>query len=294
MLGVNSYAQQEYSFTNYFEATSFFNPAATGAEGTQNITALFRKQWAGFDGSPITGGLVYENALKKLNMGLGGYVFTDRVGATSMTSIAVNYSYSLKLDEKQKLAFGINAGADVYSTDYSRLTYWDGDVMFDDQKLTATTPRIGVGVHYYSEKYYVGISVPRIVTFNNDSPISIESANLPSIVSNYYLTGGYKFPLNNDFEMQINLLGKYTPRVTPQGDLNVMATYKKLIGLGIGYKTLGFATTYLQYSYEDIIKIGYAFDFTLSDVANHSNGSHEIMIKYIIPSKNKMSNSSIK
>lgn len=287
IIGLGTIAQQEYSFTNYFEANSFYNPAATGTEGTQNITALFRKQWAGFEGSPLTGGILYENSLKELNMGLGGYVFMDQIGATTMNSLAVNYSYSLKLNENHKLAFGIDAGADIYTTDYSRLTYWDGDVMFDDQKRTVALPRLGVGVHYYTEKYHVGISVPRILSFNNESPMGISSQDLSSTVSNYYLNAGYTFELNKDFDLQANVLGKYTQRVSPQGDINVMTTYKKIIGLGLGYKSLGFASVYLQYSYEDVVTIGYAFDFTLSNVAKYSNGSHEVMIKYAIPSKKK-------
>ena len=47
------------------------------------------------------------------------------------------------------------------------------------------------------------------------------------------------------------------------------------------------ATQSCQYSYEDVVTIGYAFDFTLSNVAKYSNGSHEVMIKYAIPSKKK-------
>ena len=291
ILTIYSFGQQEYSYTNYFEANSFYNPAATGTDGTQNITALFRKQWAGFDGSPMNGGLVYENQLSDYNMGIGGYAFIDQIGATTMTSLAANYSYSLKLNDKHNLAFGIDAGADIYSTDYNRLVYWDDDEMFDNQSPISVTPRVGFGVHYYTESYYVGISVPRIVTFNNDSPISISSSKMPSIVSNYYLSGGYKFPIGSDFEMQINMLGKYTPRILPQGDLNVMATYKSIIGLGAGYKSLGFASAYLQYSYEGVVTIGYAFDFTVTEMANYSSGSHEIMIKYTIPKKKAISSS---
>ena len=287
IIGLSAIAQQEYSFTNYFEANSFYNPAATGTEGHKTLLLCSENSGQVFEGSPLTGGILYENSLKELNMGLGGYVFMDQIGATTMNSLAVNYSYSLKLNENHKLAFGIDAGADIYTTDYSRLTYWDGDVMFDDQKRTVALPRLGVGVHYYTEKYHVGISVPRILSFNNESPMGISSQDLSSTVSNYYLNAGYTFELNKDFDLQANVLGKYTQHINPQGDINVMATYKKIIGLGLGYKSLGFASVYLQYSYEDVVTIGYAFDFTLSNVAKYSNGSHEVMVKYAIPSKKK-------
>ena len=287
-----SIAQQEYSFTNYFEINSFFNPAATGTEGTQNIAGIFRKQWVGFDGSPVGGGIVYDTPLKKFNMGLGGYVFTDKIGEMSMTNVALNYSYSLKFDEKNRLAFGIDAGVDIYNTNYDRLVYWEDDAMFDNQQATATIPRAGVGAHFYGEKYYFGISVPRLLTYNNTSAISLTSANLPSVVSNYYITGGYTFTLNDNFDLQTNILGKYTHRVIPQADINIMGLYRKIIGIGLGYKTLGFASACVQYSYQDVVTIGYAFDYSLTPIANYSSGSHEVLVKYAIPNR-KVSKSSV-
>lgn len=285
LAGFQLKAQQEHSFTNYFEMNSYFNPAATGTDGDHNITGLFRKQWVGFAGTPMSGGVLYDKNLNDYNMGVGGFVFTDFIGALMTNSIVANYRYTLKLNDEHNLAFGLDAGVDIATTDYDRLVYWDNDVMFDNQKATRVTPHIGTGVHYFTDQYYVGISIPRLVNFNNDNPIAINAESLPQIVSNYYLTAGYKFDINDDFKMQVNLLGKYTPRVLPQGDLNVMCTYNNMIGLGIGYKSLGFGTTFLQYTYDNVVTIGYAFDFTLSEMSNYSSGSHEILIKYRLPSK---------
>lgn len=280
-----SFSQQEYSFTHYFESNSFYNPAATAFRGSQDIALLFRSQWTGFTGAPFSTGVNYERPIDAYNMGVGGYAFVDVIGATTLTTVAGNYAYQLKLDANHKMSFGVNAGADVYSTDYNRLTYWDDDVMFDNQKPTVVSPRIGTGIQFYSEDYYIGVSMPRVVHFNTDGVLSIEAAKMPQVVSNLYVTGGYKFPISEDFDMQINMLGKYTRKVMPQGDINVMATYKKMIGLGVGYKSLGFLSTYIHYTYENVVKIGYAFDFTLTPMSNYSSGSHELMVKYAIPMK---------
>ena len=64
-----------------------------------------------------------------------------------------------------------------------------------------------------------------------------------------------------------------------------MGVYNKMIGLGVGYKSLGFASVFLQYTYDDVVKIGYAFDFSLNEMAKYSNGTHEIMIQYMLPKK---------
>ena len=287
-------AQQEYSFTQYFEANSFYNPAAAGSKNMHSFNAIFRKQWVGFEGSPITGGLVYDTRLDRFNMGLGGYFFSDKSGATTMTNVALNYSYALKFGDKMRLAFGLDGGVDIYSTDYNSLIYWENeDPMFTNQKQTMTIPRAGVGAQFYTDDYYFGIAVPRLINFNNETALSINAPQFPSVVSNYYLSAGYRFDVGNTFELQFNVLGKYTSHVRPQGDISVMGTYRKMIGLGLGYKSLGFGSVFLQYTYGEIVTIGYAFDMTLTDMSRYSNGSHEIMIQYLIPRKSKEARSSL-
>lgn len=286
MMSVISFAQQEYSFSHYADANSFINPAATATENQQKLTGIFRKQWVNFNGSPMTGGISYEHPLSSYNMGLGGYIFSDQIGATNMTNVVVNYSYSLKLDNKHKLAMGMDLGADFVSTNYDRLVYWDEtDAMFNSGRESNVVPRAGVGFHFYADDYYVGISVPRVLTFNDKHSLTIKKENLPSLVSHYYLTGGYKFPVNEDITMRTTALMKYTPNVKPQADVNVMGIYREMIGLGLGYKSLGFASVNVLYMYKQSFSIGYAFDMTLTSIRNYSQGSHELMLKYIIPNK---------
>lgn len=286
MCSTMGWAQQEYSFTHFSEVRSFFNPATTGTNGTREASALFRKQWFGFHGSPMNGGLSYEQPFKSYNMGIGGYLYSDQIGEMNVTNLVANYRYTLKLNEKQNLSFGMNFGADFISVNYDALVYWDEqDEMFNSGRANTVVPRAGVGVNYYAEDFYVGISVPRVLTYNDKHNVSIDKSKLPSLVSHYYLTGGYKFPLNNEFSMKTAALVKFTPNVKPQADINVTTMYQNIIGLGIGYKSLGFASVNLLYVYDEAVSFGYAFDMTLTRMANYSKGSHEIMVKYNLPMK---------
>lgn len=291
MVFINIHSQQEYSFTHYFETNSFYNPASTGSDQSQNIVGLFRKQWAGFTGSPTTGGLLYENKLKKYNMGVGGYVFADKIGETCLTTSTVNYAYNLNFNSTLKLAFGIDAGADFITTNVDRLTYWDQtDQLLTESRLSYVVPKVGLGTQLYNEKFYVGISVPRLLNFNSRDFHTIQNSNLPMVVSHYYLSAGYKFKLNDQFGMKANTLLKYTRAVQPQLDLNATLTYDEILGVGVGYKSLGFITSYIQYTYDNTVMISYAFDFSVNPLAKYARGgTHELMIKYSIKSKNSIS-----
>lgn len=275
-------AQQDYSFTQYFEANSYFNPAATGTENISKAVALYRKQWVGFNGSPTSYGLLYETPIEKKSIGLGGYVFQDVVGATSLTTVAANYSYYLNLTDYQRISFGINAGADFLNTNYNNLRYWDeNDVVFTNSQANFILPKFGIGVLYYTNQFYAGLSIPRLVNYNSEEFNSIQSTNVPVTVSNYFATVGYKLDINEDFNLNLNSLIKYTPKVMPQADVNSTVWYKDMVALGVGYKSLAFATTYAQYKYKGFI-LGYAFDFSLTPISQYSIGTHEIMLRYNI------------
>lgn len=275
------FAQQEYTYTFFGDNTSFFNPAATGSSEYASLTGAFRKQWVGFDGSPTSGGVTYELPLKKYNMGVGGMVYQDHVGVTNQTNIAALYSYQVKLNDNNRLAFGVNAGIDLVNTKYDRLTYWDADdEVFTAGYVNLAVPHIGIGAYYYTKNVYAGISVPRIMSVNADQFNSANFQDAPSLMTHYYLTAGFKTELNEDFSLKTALLMKYVKNVKPQADISLMALYKNMFGLGVSYKSLGFVSTFLQYNYKDAVVFGYAFDFSTNPLQGYSKGSHEILLQY--------------
>jgi len=48
-------AQQNPQYTQYMYNMSVVNPAYAGSKDAVSMGALYRKQWAGFDGAPETG-----------------------------------------------------------------------------------------------------------------------------------------------------------------------------------------------------------------------------------------------
>lgn len=279
--GSTALSQQEYTYTFFGDNMAFFNPAAVGTNEYSSFTGSFRKQWVNFEGSPTSGGVTYEAPLKKYNMGLGGMIYQDHIGVTDQTNIAALYSYQLKLNAKNKLAFGVNAGIDLVNTKFNRLVYWDpNDEIFDEDYVNLFVPHLGIGAHYYTDKLYIGISVPRIISINSEQFNSISFDDAPSLVTHYYLTAGYRFDLKYDISIKPSLLLKYTDNAPPRGDISLTTYYKEMIGVGIAYKSLGFLSTFLKYNYKDAVVFGYGFDFSFNPIRKYSKGSHEFMIQY--------------
>lgn len=274
-------AQQEYTYTFFGENTAFFNPAAAGSHSYGTLTGSFRKQWLGFSGSPTSGGVLYEAPIKKYNMGFGAMLYQDHIGVTNQTHTGAIYSYHLLLDKTKKLAFGLNAGLDLVSTKYQQLVYWDlNDEVFQSNYISQVVPHFGAGAHYYSEKLYAGISVPRIISINSGQFNSVNPPNAPVFLSHYYLNAGYDANINDNFSIRTALLFKHVRNIRPQVDISFLAMYKKLVGIGAAYKSLGFASAFLQYHYKEAVIFGYAYDFSLNPLQQYSKGSHEILLQY--------------
>ena len=75
----------------------------------------------------------------------------------------------------------------------------------------------------------------------------------------------------------------------PQIDLSATALFSNTFRGGIAFRQWGNsdALSILLGYQRDKIKIGYAYDITLSNVQRVSNGTHEIFVRYCIPIKVK-------
>jgi len=284
LVSMATIAQQEYTYTFFGDNNNFYNPAAAGTKDYISVTGMFRKQWVGFDGSPTSGGVTFDMPFQRKNMGIGGMVYQDHIGVTNQTNIAGMYSYHLKINREHRLAFGINAGIDIVNTKFDRLAYWDaGDNTLADDYVNVIVPHFGVGVYYFFDKFYAGISIPRMISMNSDQFNSINFSDAPSLVTHYYFTSGYQFKLNNKYSLKPSILFKYTNNVKPQLDVSVAMYYDNKVGVGLAYKSLGFLSLFMKYNIKDVFVLGYGFDFSMNPLQQYSSGSHELMLQYRIP-----------
>src|SRR6185312_7913257 len=154
-------AQQDPLVSEYMFNQLFLNPAYAGAHPYTNGTLVCRDQWISFPGAPVTEIASVDGALKNKNIGIGGEVLNDHIGVSTRTAIYGDYSYHLKLDEKNTLAMGLKGGVEYYNANLRDLTVWDeGDHVFMNNAQSKFIPVIGPGLYFYGPNYYAGISIP--------------------------------------------------------------------------------------------------------------------------------------
>ena len=162
----NLRAQQDPQYTQYMYNMSVINPAYAGSKEALSGGLLYRAQWVGIDGAPTTGTFFLHSPVGR-NVGLGLSVISDKIGPVEETNIYGDFSYTLNLGGESKLAFGLKAGATMHKVDfttiYPTLPTPSPSDPFSASNPNSTFLNIGTGVFYYTNKYYIALSVPNML-----------------------------------------------------------------------------------------------------------------------------------
>ncbi len=276
-------AQQDILVSQYMFNPLLLNPAYAGSKDYMMATLLYRKQWVNFKGAPETQVATLHGPLGLSSFGWGVTLSHDHIGVTDRTDAYLSGAYHLKLNNKLKLGVGIKAGGDFYSYKNTDLKYWDpADQVFDADKKSGFQPNLGAGAYLYGEKFYVGLSVPTLINYDPSGSLTIDNADLvPHQVRHYFATAGTVFPLgSDDIIAKPSVLVKYVPNAPVEADFNLNVLFSNLIWVGASYRTGDSFVALLELQLSRQWRVGYSYDFTLTDIKDYSNGSHEIMIGY--------------
>ncbi len=278
LYNIESKAQQDPLVTQYMFNGLFLNPAYAGSHPYWSSTLTYRNQWVGLEGAPEAAIASVDGSLPNENMGLGLVLFHDRIGVTRQNTMVLNYSYSIRINQKSKLALGINAGFSQFSARLTELTVWDEDVVFENNMSGKVLPKFGAGAYYYGERHYVGFSVPTLFAYQDNMDFSFNLTQSSFLRRHYLLTAGYVFNVGADFKLKPSFLAKYVQNAPFEVDLNLSLLYKDTYWFGVSYRSYDALAFILEYQTNLNFRIGYSYDVTLTKLNNHSHGSHEIML----------------
>jgi type IX secretion system PorP/SprF family membrane protein len=290
MLGcVSAFAQQEPQYTqNQFNSNLEINPAYAGAHDIASLSLRYRSQWVGFEGAPNTVSLNGESRIYKDILGLGLTVINDRIGVLNSTSADLSIASHIRVSQNGKIAAGLKFGLDFLNSNFSKLSNVDlTDPLYQDE--SATIFYMGLGALYYTKKIYIGLSCPRIVSFDNASPQTKISK------PHYFIYGGYRIELNDGIELRPAILGKYQAQAPFEMDFAMDVWYEQKVGFGASYRTNDAVAFMVKMKIRNLY-LGYSYDMTVSKLRNVNNGTHEVYLGYefakkksgdVVPDRNK-------
>lgn len=271
-------AQQDPQYTQYMYNTMAINPAYAGSTGSLEANLLHRSQWVGISGAPQTQSFSAHGPLQNEKIGLGLSVVNDKIGPSSELYVDGNFSYSIPLGYEKRLAFGLKAGMRMLNVDWSKGRYYDtNDVLLNQNIDNQIKIGLGAGVYYYTDKWYLGFSIPNFIenSYYDDVKESIDYDRL-----HYYLMGGYVFDLNPNLKFKPAFLVKAVSGAPLTGDVSAnFMIYEKFV-LGASYRTDDSVSGLAGFQISQSFFIGYAFDYTTSQLNKYNDGTHEIILRY--------------
>lgn len=150
-------------------------------------------------------------------------------------------------------------------------------------------PSFGAGVYYYTDRFYLGLSAPQLVT-NSLTEDIVEIDGDARQDRHYFLTTGYMFELSHNVKLKPNILIKAVEGAPIQMDLNANVLFSDVLWLGVSWRSLSDIDALIELQLTDQLLLGYSYDFaSTTDLRRVNSGSHELMLNYRFRySKNKV------
>ena len=271
-------AQQDPQYTQYMYNMNVINPAYAGSKESLSMTALYRRQWAGFDGAPET--ITFSgHAPIGEKTGLGLSAIKDELGPVQETNVFVDFSYTLQVSDNAKLALGLKAGATFHDVALSTLLLTDPGDPFFSQDINSTYPNIGAGAFFYTDKFYLSVSVPNLL---NSVHLDENGLKYGSETNHFFAATGYVFDLSQNVKLKPHVLVKGAFDAPLSFDANLNALFYEKFELGASYRLDDSFSGLVGFQATPNFRIGYAYDSVVSDLDVVTSASHEIILTFDI------------
>jgi len=299
--------QQLGQYSQYINNLYLINPAAAGAEEGIDINLGFRQQWVGFDNSPQNyyisinspvnlgkATLVnpslrisstdlessIENNSLKLKHGIGGYIAADNYGPFNRISGVLSYAIHLPVAKKFHWSFGFNTGISNMNFNQNDITLINNtDATFTtftaNQNQRTNYLDVNAATLLYNKNFYFGYTANQILQnkiYFGDTPTN-SKLNI-----HHFITGGYHFKINESVKLSPSCLIKYMSPAPLSMDYTLKVSIQDKYFGGFSYRNGDALIALLGAKFNNMFRIAYSFDYTLSGLADYNSGGHEIML----------------
>jgi len=326
LISVKGFSQQRAQYTQYIFNQYLLNPALSGIENYIDFKAGYRKQWTGIADGPQTSFVsahfalgnnqLWSNALTSFpeqtgnpmdrnymqnymsspaHHGLGLTAVQDKAGPLSRIDVNATYAYHLQLSNDFNLSVGVAAGVSNIKLNVNSLIFPESqnDPALSNAVVSQWKPDLSIGIWLYGARMFAGVSAQQILS--QKLSFSVNSTyNTGKEVPHFFATAGYKFFLDDQISAIPSVMVKYVQPAPASVDLNLKVAFKDKIWLGGSYRKNDSFSAMAGFNIGKMVNLTYSYDFTISDLNQVSNGSHEIVLGlllnnvYKVPSTIKM------
>jgi type IX secretion system PorP/SprF family membrane protein len=262
-------AQHGSDYVQYMFNGLLINPAYAGSHEALNVTGLYRRQWTGLKGSPVTLSFSGHTALRNKRHNVGVVVENERFGLFSHTGAGLAYAFRIPAG-RGYIAIGARGGIDAYSYNWAGIRLADAnDPSFTGVPTQNTYPDFSAGLYYHDRSFYAGVANPRMLGRDN------------GYFNSWNATAGYVARLGEDFRLKPAALIRYVPASPVSTNLSATIYYREIIGAGAGCTLGNSIMAYADIRINEQLNAGYGYQRQLNKLGTYNGGSHEVMLRYL-------------
>jgi len=312
---------QDPQFSQFYAAPLYLNPAFAGSTNQGRAGINYRNQWPSIDANFTTISAFADFYLEDYKSGIGMIINRDYVNLVGLQSLSLALQYSYDLEIVKGLSFRPGFEVALYnrSIDFGRLTFGDQFDFDRGEPINPTGeslrgsnkffPDLSAGGVFYTPRAWVGFAAHHLTQPNQS--ISGDVSRLPI---KYSAHGGWKFLLKPGIMGQGVYSRKSERSIAPavqyrhqgpfdQMDVGMYFTFEPIL-LGTWYRGIPFkqvegfsnnesivllvGLTILRgdAKRQDVLNMGYSYDYTISKLGPGAGGSHEFSLVYTFPIRN--------
>jgi type IX secretion system PorP/SprF family membrane protein len=268
-----AYAQKEVLYEQYIQNPMAINPAFTGVREDFNMSVLLRRRWFLLPNSPISQTFAMDGTIAGGKVGIGLQALSDRMSPYFTTGVYGSAAYHLNASADWKISLGIQGGINV-------LPVYD---FASNTSVNRALGSLGAGVWIHSEKYYLGISKPELLSQGYGSRQTTFEYRQP-----LYVTAGATFEAIDLVKITPSILIVQEAGTNLRVDAGARAWYDEKIGIGLFFRSA--RVNYIQASGElqvsNNVRVGYTYNSKahesgITGTGNNLLSMHELMLKLV-------------
>lgn len=274
-------SQQVAQYSQWMFNQYALNPAHSGIKSCVDIHSLFRMQWVGFEGAPKSGFLTVAMPIKTrgrrrmpVRHGTGFKFELDRIAQFSVHRFNFSYAAHFNITADRRFSFGLRGGVLQMSYDPSDIHTSSPEPKIQSE-ATLLAPDATFGAWFNDKNYYIGLVVQNLIPSRWDG-IGNTSRNKMHFVIN----GAYRLKANDKVAIIPGLLMRIPPAGKSSLDINVNIDYNDFLNFGLGFRTSDAIIAMFSVKISNQFSINYSFDYSISDIQNVAQNTHEVSLSF--------------
>ncbi len=298
LIPLDSVMAQDPQFSQFYSNPLYLNPAFAGTSLQSRFVSNYRNQWPSSGNTYVTYNLSYDKYVKSINGGVGFNLFYDRElnGVVNSINSSFFYAYHVKASDRLFFTGALQAGF-IYKEFNTGGLLFPGMIDQENGNITGIYPLpvedgqkifpdISFGIAGQQDNFYFGLALHHLTEPNQSIIEGDQIGNLPMKMTLHLGAQSKKFHrglISREFTLSPNLVFQQQGEHR-QFNLGLYLN-EDWLTLGCWYRNNltvrpDAAIAMVGYTAPNL-RIGYSFDYSLSELAAYSYGSHELSLIFL-------------